>query len=119
MAENAEVKTIIFGDRFPFRYLVDEFGTKYYAAFAGFSAESEASFETIAFLAKKLGELKSQAVFVTESSDQKIARTVVSSSSVKDCKIIILDSLQSTTLKQALKGKNYLDTMRANLESLK
>ncbi len=112
-------KTIIVCDRFPFRYLVDEFGIKYYAAFAGCSAESEASFETIAFLAKKLGELKSQAVFVTESSDQKIARTVVSSSSVKDCKIIVLDSLQSTTLKQALKGKNYLDTMRANLESLK
>lgn len=112
-------KTIIVCDRFPFRYLVDEFGIKYYAAFAGCSAESEASFETIAFLAKKLGELKSQAVFVTESSDQKIARTVVSSSSVKDCKIIVLDSLQSTTLKQAQKGKNYLDTMRANLEALK
>ena len=112
-------KTIIVCDRFPFRYLVDEFGIKYYAAFAGCSAESEASFETIAFLAKKLGELKSQAVFVTESSDQKIAQTVVSSSSVKECKITTLDSLQSTTLKQAQKGKNYLDTMRANLEALK
>ena len=112
-------KTIIVCDRFPFRYLVDEFGIKYYAAFAGCSAESEASFETIAFLSNKLSDLKSPAVFVTESSDKKIARTVVSSSSVNECKITTLDSLQSTTLKQAQKGKNYLDTMRANLEALK
>ena len=112
-------KTIIVCDRFPFRYLVDEFGIKYYAAFAGCSAESEASFETIAFLSNKLSDLKSPAVFVTESSDKKIARTVVSSSSVNECKITTLDSLQSTTLKQAQKGKNYLDTMKANLEALK
>lgn len=115
----AAYHTVLFGDRFPFRYLVDEFGLKYYAAFAGCSAESEASFETIAFLSNKLSDLKSPAVFVTESSDKKIARTVVSSSSVNECKITTLDSLQSTTLKQALKGKNYLDTMRANLEALK
>ena len=112
-------KTIIVCDRFPFRYLTDEFGLKYFAAFAGCSAESEASFDTIAFLSVRLHELNSQKVFVTESSDKKIARTVVSSSGVNDCKIAILDSMQSTTLKQANKGANYLDTMRANLEALK
>lgn len=112
-------KTIVVCDRFPFRYLTDEFGLKYFAAFAGCSAETEASFETIAFLSVKLHELNSPSVFVTESSDKKIARTVVSSSGVKDCKIVVLDSLQSTTLKQAQKGKNYLDTMRENLEALK
>ena len=112
-------KTIIVCDRYPFLYLTDEFGIKYYAAFNGCSAESEASFDTIAFLSVKLHELKSPAVFVTESSDKKIARTVISSAGIKDCKIITLDSMQSTTFKQAQKGKNYLDTMRANLEALK
>ena len=112
-------KTIIVCDRFPFRYLTDEFGIKYFAAFAGCSAESEASFDTIAFLSVKLHELKSPSVFVTESADKKIARTVISSAGIKDCKVITLDSMQSTTFKQAQKGKNYLDTMRANLEALK
>ena len=112
-------KTIIVCDRFPFRYLTDEFSIKYYAAFAGCSAETEASFETIAFLAKKCQELGAKAVFVTESTDKKIARTVISSAKMEDAPIITLDSMQSTTLKQARKGKNYLDTMRANLEALK
>nr|MCR5783190.1 metal ABC transporter substrate-binding protein [Clostridia bacterium] len=49
--DTASVKTLVFGDRFPFRYLVDDYGLDYYAAFVGCSAESEASFETIVFLA--------------------------------------------------------------------
>ena len=47
----ASNKTVLFGDRFPFRYLVDDYGLRYYAAFAGCSAETEASFETVSFLA--------------------------------------------------------------------
>lgn len=112
-------KTIIVCDRFPFRYLADEFGIKYYAAFPGCSAETEASFETIAFLAGKIDELAADSVFVTESADKKIARTVVSSSHHTHSKIITLDSMQSTTLKQAKKGADYLEIMRANLEALK
>lgn len=112
-------KTIIVCDRFPFRYLTDEFGIKYYAAFVGCSAETEASFETIAFLAKKCQELDAKAVFVTESADKKIARTVISSANRESAPIVTLDSMQSVTLKQAKKGANYLDIMRANLEALK
>ncbi|WP_294430716.1 metal ABC transporter substrate-binding protein [uncultured Treponema sp.] len=112
-------KTIIVCDRFPFRYLADEFGIKYYAAFPGCSAETEASFDTIAFLAGKIDELEANSVFVTESADKKIARTVVSSSHHTHSKIITLDSMQSTTLKQAKKGADYIEIMRANLEALK
>ena len=112
-------KTIIVCDRFPFRYLTDEFGIKYYAAFVGCSAETEASFETIAFLAKKCQELDAKAVFVTESADKKIARTVISSAKREGLPVITLDSMQSVTLKQAKKGADYLNIMRANLEALK
>ena len=112
-------KTIIVCDRFPFRYLTDEFGIKYYAAFVGCSAETEASFETIAFLAKKCQELDAKAVFVTESADKKIARTVISSANREGLPVITLDSMQSVTLKQAKKGADYLNIMRANLEALK
>ena len=112
-------KTIIVCDRFPFRYLTDEFGIKYYAAFVGCSAETEASFETIAFLSKKCQELDAKAVFVTESADKKIASTVISSAKKEEIPVITLDSMQSVTLKQAKKGADYLDIMRSNLEALK
>lgn len=52
-------RTLLFGDRFPFRYLADDYGLDYYAAFSGCSAETEASFETVAFLAGKVDELSS------------------------------------------------------------
>ena len=51
------LKTLLFGDRFPFRYLTDDYGLTYYAAFVGCSAETEASFETITFLTGKVDEL--------------------------------------------------------------
>lgn len=107
--------TLLFGDRFPFRYLVDDYKLKYYAAFAGCSAESEASFKTIAFLAEKLNELDLNYVCQIESSNGKIAKTIISTSKNKKAKVVTLDSLQSTTAKQIKKGASYLGAMEQNL----
>ena len=117
--ENSPKKTLIFCDRFPFTYLVQDYGLNYYAAFTGCSAETEASFETIAFLSDKLKETGLKAVFTIDNGDTKIADTVISSSKVKDCQILTLDSMQSTTLDQAKKGKTYISTMENNLKVLK
>ncbi len=117
--DNATVKTLLFGDRFPFRYLVDDYGLSYYAAFVGCSAETEASFETITFLAGKVDELSLHAVLTIEKSDEKIAKTIVSSSSSKDQKILTMDSLQSTTSKDIENGATYLSVMENNLAVLK
>ncbi len=112
-------QTIVVCDRFPFRYMTDELGVKYYAAFAGCSAESEASFETIAFLSRKIRELECDEVFVTESSDKKIAQTVIKNAGLEGkCGISVLDSMQSTTLGEAEKGKNYIDVMKENYRKL-
>lgn len=115
-------KTIIVCDRFPFRYMTDELGIKYYAAFVGCSAETEASFETIAFLSNKIRELYARGtnkVFVTESSDKKIAQTVIKNAELYGkCKIVTLDSMQSTTLQDAEKGANYIDIMKENYKKL-
>lgn len=70
-------RTLLFGDRFPFRYLVDDYGISYYAAFVGCSAESEASFETITFLAGKVDELSLHAVMTIEGANHRIAETIV------------------------------------------
>lgn len=112
-------QTIVVCDRFPFRYMTDELGVKYYAAFAGCSAESEASFETIAFLSRKIRDLECDEVFVTESSDKKIAQTVIKNAGLEGkCGISVLDSMQSTTLGEAEKGKNYIDVMKENYRKL-
>ncbi|MBO6215684.1 MAG: zinc ABC transporter substrate-binding protein, partial [Lachnospiraceae bacterium] len=106
------------GDRFPFRYLVDDYGISYYAAFVGCSAETEASFETVAFLAQKVDELGLPAVMTIEKSDQKIAKTIVDSTKTKDQSILTLDSMQSTTSEDMANGTTYLSVMEANLEVL-
>lgn len=117
--KNAQNKTILFGDRFPFRYLVDDYGITYYAAFAGCSAESEASFETISFLAKKVDELNLTTVLTTENSDKKIAQTIVSTSSKKDAQIVEMYSMQSVTKIDVENGATYLNYMGRNLSALK
>ncbi|MER2081344.1 MAG: metal ABC transporter substrate-binding protein [Ruminococcus sp.] len=106
--------TLLFADRFPFRYLTDDYDIRYYAAFAGCSAESEASFETVAFLSQKLNELKLPAVITIDGSDQKIAKTVLSTAD-SDAEILTLDSMQSAKTD----GDSYLSVMESNLEVLK
>lgn len=116
---SAANNTIIVCDRFPFRYLADDYNINYYAAFVGCSAETEASFETVAFLANKLNELNLNTVLTLENNNQKIARTVISNAKKPLCDIFVLDSLQSTTLRQAFDGKTYISTMEKNLETIK
>ena len=115
----AAVDTILFGDRFPFRYMADDYGLNYYAAFVGCSAETEASFETIVFLADKVDELSLKAVLTIEGSDKKIAETIVENTKTKDQQILTMDSMQSVTSKDIEAGVNYLSIMESNLEVLK
>lgn len=117
--KNAKYKTLVFGDRFPFRYLVDDYNLKYYAAFAGCSAETEASFETIVFLAGKVDELSLPAVCTIEGREHKIAETVRDTTKAKNQKILTFDSMQSTTSKDIKNGVAYLSVMEKNLKVLK
>lgn len=115
----ASQKTLLFADRFPFRYLMDDYGLSYYAAFSGCSAEAEASFETIIFLVNKVDELGLNSILTLEKSDQKLAKTVVESTKSRNQQILTLDSLQSTTSGEASDGVTYLSVMESNLEVLK
>ena len=115
----ATYKTVVFGDRFPFRYLVDDYGLSYYAAFVGCSAETEASFETVSFLAKKVDELKLPCVLTIEGAQHKIAETIVQNTAEKNQKVLTMDSMQSTTSKDVANGTTYLSVMEKNLSVLK
>ncbi len=113
-------KTVLFGDRFPFRYLVDDYGIKYYAAFVGCSAESEASFETIAFLAGKMDAESLPVIFTIENSNDKIAKAILAASkNSKSAQILSINSMQSITEAQIAGGIDYLSLMKSNLDVLK
>jgi zinc transport system substrate-binding protein len=114
----AKRRTLLVADRFPFRYLADDYGLDYFAAFAGCSAESEASFKTVAFLAKKVDELSLPVILTMEGAQHKIAETVRRTTKSKDQRILTLDSLQSTGGDAAAKT-HYLDVMARNLKTLK
>lgn len=118
MTQTAKRTTILCGDRFPFRYMMDDYGLTYYAAFVGCSAETEASFETITFLSKKTDELSLPVVFTIERSNRKLAETIVENTAEKNQEVLELDSMQSVTNDDIKAGESYLAIMQKNYEAL-
>lgn len=115
----ADLDTVIFGDRFPFRYLLDDYGIDYYAAFAGCSAETEASFETVRFLAEKADEIGARNILTIETGNQKLAETIINNTQTGDQGILVMNSIQSVNAEEVKAGLSYLEVMRENLEVLK
>ena len=116
---NASRKTLLFADRFPFRYLADDYGLTCFAAFSGCSAETEASFETVNFLVNKVDELELPYILVLEGGDSRLAETIVENSQAKNAQVLSLNSLQSVTARGVEEGVTYLGVMESNLEVLK
>ena len=112
-------KTLLFADRFPFRYLADDYGLTCYAAFSGCSAETEASFETVNFLVGKVDELSLPYIMVLEGGDTRLAETLISNSRDKNAEVLSLNSLQTVTAQGVEDGITYLGAMEDNLKALK
>ncbi len=117
--EASQIKTILVADRFPFRYLVDDYGIDYFAAFVGCSADTEASFETVVFLAKKVDELNFNNIFIIDGSNDALATTILATSDKKQSNILILNSLQSIKAGDIANNISYFSIMQNNLETLK
>jgi zinc transport system substrate-binding protein len=107
---------LIFGDRFPFRYFVDEYGLKYYAAFPGCAAETEASPATIKFLIDKINEDEIPVVFHIEMSNEQVANTI---SEATGAKVLLLHACHNISQSDFSSGKTYLELMTANAIALK
>lgn len=118
-ATGGTADTLLFGDRFPFLYMAEDYGLNYYAAFSGCSAETEASFETIVYLAGKVNELGLKSICTIENSDQKIAQTIRDNTESKDQEILVFDSLQSIKAEDIANGATYVSLMESNLKVLK
>ena len=114
----ARLKAVVFGDRFPFRYLVDDYNLDYYAAFAGCSAETEASFKTVTFLAGKVDETGTKAILTIDGSDEKLAMTIKDNTKDKNQEILQMDSMQSVKISES-EDYNYINVMLKNLTVLK
>lgn len=119
VTSDAEKPVLLFGDRFPFRYLAEDYGLTCYAAFSGCSAETEASFETITSLAGKVDELNLPVVLAIDGSDQKIARTIADNTGTRDQEVLMLDSMQSVCEDEIEEGESYLAIMSRNLDVLR
>ena len=116
VVDSAVRKTLVFGDRFPFRYFVDAYGLDYLAAFPGCSTETEPSAATVAFLIDKVKAEQIPVVFHAELSNAKMANTIAEESGAKvlefhACHNISRDDFQT--------GKTYIEIMNANIEALK
>ena len=114
--DSAKRNVLLFADRFPFRYLTESYGIEYHAAFAGCSSESEASFETMAFLIDKTNELSLPIILTIDGSDGSLAKTVCSETGAE---ARTLDSCQSVSKADIENGATYLGIMASNLEVLK
>ena len=109
--------TIVVCDRFPYRYLTEDYGLRYYAAFPGCSAETGASFETVVFLAERAKELDLNALIITETGDDRLARTVAENAGRGEMPVLTLNAMQSVSLEQAA-GTDYLTIMEQNRQAL-
>lgn len=114
---SAKRDTILVCDRFPYRYLTEDYGLNYYAAFPGCSAETGASFETVAFLSERVKELNLDALIITETGDDRLAKTVAGNAGREDITVLTLNSMQSVSGEQG-RNTDYLSIMEENLRVL-
>ncbi len=116
---NASYAEILFADRYPFKYMLEDYGLSHIAAFSGCSAETEASFETILALSEELNHLNLSSVAILKKSQPNLAQTIINNSGMENVRILVFDSMQSVTASEIEAGKTYISTMEENLESLK
>ena len=114
--ENGKFDTLIFADRFPVRYFVEEYGLDYYAAFPGCADDTEPSAKTVAFLIDKVRDEGIPAVMFIEFSNEKMADVICEDTG---CEKLLFHSCHSVSAEQLKNGVSYLELMRANVESLK
>lgn len=114
--KNGKFDTLIFADRFPVRYFVEEYGLDYYAAFPGCADDTEPSAKTVAFLIDKVRDEDIPAVLFIEFSNEKMADVICEDTG---CEKLLFHSCHNVSADQLKAGTSYLELMRGNLESLK
>lgn len=116
MVAEAQRRTIVVGDRFPFLYLAREYGLSYYAAFPGCADSTEENIGTTAGLIDKVREMDIPVVFHVEMSNCKTAQSIAAETGAT---IRCLHSCHNVTAEEFESGTTYIDLMRQNLTYLR
>ena len=116
IVKNAQRNVIVFGDRFPLRYFVEEYDLEYYAAFPGCSSDTEASAATVVFLIDKVRAESIPVVFKIELSSDSMARTIAEDT---DAKVMVFNTCHNVTREEFNSGETYVSLMYRNAEALK
>ena len=113
---SAKRNTLVFADRFPFRYFADQYGLDCYAAFPGCYMGSEPSAATVVFLIDKVQSEHIPVVFYIEFSNEKMADTICEATGAKK---LLFHSCHNVTKTDFEKGETYLSLMHSNVLALK
>ncbi|MDR1569781.1 MAG: metal ABC transporter substrate-binding protein [Oscillospiraceae bacterium] len=116
VVDGAVRRTIVFGDRFPFRYFADAYNLDYFAAFPGCSTETEPSAATVKFLIDKINDEDIPVVFHIELSNERMANVISESTGAK---ALLLHAVHNITKQDFENGLGYIDLMTQNVERLK
>ena len=116
IGDNLSRNILVFGDRFPFRYLVNEYNFNYYAAFPGCSSETEASSKTISNLINIAKENNVPVIIKVDYSNGKIANTIASETGAK---VLTMYSGHNLSEEEFNSGKTMIDIMRDNMDVIK
>ena len=113
---NRKRNMIVMGDKFPFRYLADEYQLDYRAAFSGCSSDTEPSAKTIAYLIDKVKEEQIPAVYYLELSSHRVAEIIGEETGAEP---LLLHSCHNVTRAQFDAGITYAGLMHQNIENLR
>ena len=116
VSANRKRNMIVMGDKFPFRYLADEYQLDYRAAFSGCSSDTEPSAKTIAYLIDKVKEEQIPAVYYLELSSHRVAEIIGEETGAEP---LLLHSCHNVTRAQFDAGVTYVQLMRQNIENLR
>lgn len=116
IAASGRLHCLIFADRFPVRYFVEEYGLDYYAAFPGCADETEPSARTVAFLIDRVRETGTPTVLYIEYSNQKMADVICEDTGCGKARFHSCHTLSAADFKS---GASYLSLMWENTESIK
>ena len=116
VVESGTRNTIIFADRFPFRYFAYSYGLEYFAAFPGCRDITEPSAATVAFLINKINDQNIPVIFHAEMSDQRLANTIAEATGAR---VLLLHASHNISRDEFHRGVTYLDLMRQNAEALR
>ena len=107
---------IVVGDKFPFRYLADEYDLRYRAAFSGCSTDTEPSAGTIAYLMDKIEIEQIPVIYYLELSSHRVSQVISEETGAQP---LLLHSCHNVTRREFDEGVTYLSLMEQNVENLR